>query len=243
MKYCLPIVLILLSGNLLAQKTQKITHEYPNSSIKETYEVLQSDTTVRNGSYKYQGTRFATTGWYKNNQKDSMWTSYGFGKVSSVGSYKDGKRVGVWEIYNYNGELETKYDFTTNSIVFHKPDAKKDTLKYTVITNTGTLNTPLDMPPAYGGGEGQFFGLLVSAVRYPGMAKENNTTGKVIIAVTIDESGHAVNYRIKKYVKDGLAEEALRVVRLMPDNWIPAYLNNKTVTAEYDIPVNFSLGN
>ncbi len=242
MKHCLLIILIFLSGNVLAQKTQKITREFPNSSIKEAYEVLSSDTTIKNGSYKYQGTRFVTTGWYKNNQKDSVWTSYGFGKVSSVGNYKNGKRVGIWDIYNYNHELETKYDFIINKIVFHKADDVKDTIKYAVITGKDTLYSYLDIPPTYGGGVAQVYGLLVSAIRYPAKARENNTTGKVIIAVTIDENGRAVGYRIKKYVKNGLAEEALRVIRLMPDNWIPAYLNNKAVTAEYDIPVNFSLG-
>jgi len=242
MKHCLSVILILLSGNLLAQKTQKITREFPNSSIKEIYEVLRSDTTIRNGSYKYQGTRFVTTGWYKNNQKDSVWTSYSFGRISSMGNYKNGKRDGIWNIYNYNYELETKYDFTVNKIVFHKADNEKDTIKYAIITGKDTLYSHLDTPPMYGGGEAQISGLLVSAIRYPAKAKENNTMGKVIIAITIDENGHAVNYRIKKYVKNGLAEEALRVIRLMPDNWIPAYLNNKAVTAEYDIPVTFSLG-
>src|SRR5476651_2696423 len=192
MKHCLSIILILVSGNLLAQKTQRITREFPNSSIKEIYEVLKSDTTIKNGSYKYQGTRFATTGWYKNNQRDSVWISYGFGKVSATGNYKNGKRDGVWDIYNYNQELETKYDFTTNKVVFHKSDNGKDTIKYAVITGKDTLYSHLDAPPMYGGGEAQIYGLMVSAIRYPAKATENNTTGKVIIAVTIDENGRAV---------------------------------------------------
>jgi len=242
MKYCLPLLFIFLSGNLLAQKTQKITREFPNSGIKEVYEVLRSDTAIKNGSYKYQGARFATTGWYKNSQKDSVWICYGFGRISARGSYKNGKRDGIWDIYNYNNELETQYDFTANKIVFHKSDSRNDTVKYAVITGKDTAYTRLNMPPMYGGGEAQIAGLLVSAIRYPAQAKETNTTGKVIIAVTIDENGHAINYRIKKYVKNGLAEEALRVIRLLDDNWLPAYLNNKAVAAEYDIPVNFSLG-
>lgn len=243
MKYCLPVLFLLLPCSVLAQKTKKITHEIPNTGIKEVYEVLKSDTSVKNGSYKHQGTRFLTTGYYKNNKRDSLWTSYGFGKISSTGKYKDGKRGGIWEFYNYKNELETKYDFTANKIIFHKPDPGKDAEKYAVINGKDTLYTHLENPPMYGGGELKVSGVLVSALRYPARGRENNTTGKVIIAITIDENGHAINYRIKIYIKDGLAEEALRVIRLLDDDWIPGYLNNKAITSECNIPVSFNLVN
>lgn len=240
-KLRLLVFFILLSGNLFAQKTRKLVHQFSNGGITESYEVLKSDTSIKNGTYKFQGVRFLTTGYFKNNQKDSIWTSYGFGRISSTGSYKDGVRYGVWSFYNYKGELQNEFDFSNNKTIFHKRDLSQDSLKYAVINGNDTLYTLVDRPPTYEGGEAKISGIMVSNVRYPARAKENGTTGKVIIAVTIDENGHLINYRVKKQVKDGLSEEALRVIRLIDNNWIPALLNNKPVVSEYCFPVNFNL--
>lgn len=243
MKFYLSAILVLFYFNAISQKTIKITHEVPNSSLEISYEVLKDDTAIKKGIYKYEGPRFLTKGFYKNNKRDSVWESRAFGKLSSKGKFSDGKRCGVWEFYSGNGELETKYDFDNNSIIFHKANSAKDTIKYAVIIGNDTLLTTLSQPPMYGGGEMIFWGLLVSVIRYPAQAKENGTIGKVAVGITINEVGKVTNYRVIKYVRDGLAEESLRVVKLLDDYWIPAYVNGKAVTSELSIPVNYSLGN
>ena len=78
-------------------------------------------------------------------------------------------------------------------------------------------------------------------VRYPAAAKENNTQGKVIVAFTVDLNGQPSNYRVKKGIKNGLSEEALRVIKTIDGDWLPAVLNGKQVVAEGTMPLSFQL--
>ncbi|MEO6522678.1 MAG: energy transducer TonB [Mucilaginibacter sp.] len=241
MKYSLPVLFILLPLSVMSQKLKKVSSDNPRSTIKEIYEVLKSDTAIKQGSYKkHQWGRLITEGYYKNNKKDSIWQEYGYaGKLSSKRYYKDGVAVGVWEFYEWNDNID-KYNMPGNTWIDHKP-AVADTLKSAIINGSDTLYAVLDHPAVYVPGDRRQQLLLVRAIRYPAKAKENNTMGKVLIAVTVAEHGHATNYRIKKNVKNGLGEEALRVALMMDDDWLPGMLNGKPVRSEYVFPISFAL--
>lgn len=241
MKYYLSLFLILLSLNALAQKVKKVTVENKEEKTKEIYEVLKSDTSIRQGVYKrYFGNKLITDGQY-NKKKDSLWVEYGYaGKISVRGFYKEGKRYGIWEYYNWKDSLIDKYDMTTNTRIYHKATIATDTLKYGVIADKDTTYTLLDRPPVYAPGELRL-SLTLWALKYPRAALENNIMGQVVIAIIVDENGHVLNYRIKKNIKDGLGEEALRVAKMLDDDWLPAVVNGKPIRVEYPLRVNFSL--
>ncbi|MBS1501550.1 MAG: energy transducer TonB [Bacteroidetes bacterium] len=221
MKPILLLTTILFSGSVFAQTT-KVTQDKDDRHIKEVFYVLKSDTSIKDGpyaAYSRYGSKLLCEGFYKNNNRDSIWSSY-----------------------NYNGKLQVRYDYTHKKLLaYEAPENFKENSQYNVINGTDTLKTTLQQPPIFMDGSGKLIQLFISSLRYPAEAKEKNIQGKVVIAITIDTLGHPLNYRIKKFVGGGCDREALRVVKLIGGDWIPGKLNGKAVTCEYDIPVSFAL--
>ncbi len=70
---------------------------------------------------------------------------------------------------------------------------------------------------------------------------ENNISGTVLVSFFIDLDGKAVDYKIEEGIGGGCDEEAIRVAKLIPNNWIPGLLDSKPVKVKYTLPINFSL--
>ncbi|MGZ3811256.1 MAG: energy transducer TonB [Mucilaginibacter sp.] len=221
MKIALSLIGIAITGSLFAQ-TKQVTKTDQVSSIKERYDVLLSDTNIRQGDYALlsRSGKLIRKGFYKNNQKDSIWTSY-----------------------DYAREPQVIYDYTKKKLVLYKKSIwdNNKTDEYDVISGTDTVKMKLDQPPVYLNGDGELFNVAVMKTRYPARAKEKNIQGKVIIAFTVDSNGHASNYKIKKGIGGGCDEEALRVLQLVKGDWLPGMLNGKPVTVEFETSFSFTL--
>jgi TonB family protein len=151
------------------------------------------------------------------------------------------KPRGIWEFYDFNGDLEQKYDFTNQRLLFHKTDIKKDTLKYKMIVGIDTILTMLDRPPLIIGGSSLWRSTAMKLLRYPPNAAKNGIHGKATISIIIDKSGKPISYKIKHRVGGGIDEEALRVIKLVPYGWLPGVLNGENVVAEILLNLNFQL--
>jgi protein TonB len=230
---------------LFGQETKKVTIENENPKSKEVYYVLKSNKSIRHGNFQKFNFNDALqiNGYYKNGHKDSIWTEFRWdGKYKkSIGSYFEDKKVGVWEFYNFKGEQEQKYDFTKNEIIFFKLDDKEKIKEYRVINGSDSIKTILDRPPLYIGGSLTMAETLVDNLHYPETAIENELTGKVYISFIIDNKGNLSNYKIFKGIGSGCDEEALRVVKLIPNQWLPGLIDGNTVNVEYILPIHFSL--
>jgi TonB family protein len=247
MKAFIYLIALLSSAELFAQ-TKRVTVEDPDRGISEQYFVLKSDKQTKEGKYEAHSLfrdRLVCDGYYKNNLRDSAWKYYSYdGKIAEYGNYKNGKKVGMWYATNYAGDLQVQYDFTENKLVVFKDPGKRDTtVKQNVINGTDTTKAILDRNPIYLDGISRFGAAIITGMRYPRKAKENNTQGKVIIAITISSDGAVKNYRVKKGIGDGCDEEALKAVKRTEGDWLPGLLNGKPVTSEYDVPVSFTLQN
>nr|HMU02968.1 TonB family protein [Saprospiraceae bacterium] len=77
-------------------------------------------------------------------------------------------------------------------------------------------------------------------LKYPSKAKENNIEGVVYIRMTLDAKGKVTEAILKEDIGYGCGEEALRVVKMMP-NWIPATIDGKAVESSQIIPIAFKL--
>jgi protein TonB len=245
MKAFIALVPLFISVNLLAQ-TKKVSTVNIAQNIKEKYSVLKADNQIKEGEYtsfNFRTNKAICKGFYKNNLKDSTWVYYGFTHNSAEGSYKEGRRIGHWKTYTHSGDLQMEYDFTKNVMLFLKQTAGDSARVYDVIQRVDTIQTKLDRAPVYLNGEAASASVLVNNVRYPAIARERNIQGRVIIGITINESGTETNYRVKNAIGGGCDEEALRVAKLITGDWLPALLNGKPVKLEYDMPFNFTLGN
>ena len=77
-------------------------------------------------------------------------------------------------------------------------------------------------------------------IKYPQGAKEEKITGKVIITFVVEKDGSINEIKILRDIGYGCAEEAKRVVKLMP-KWKPAKQRGKAVRQQFVLPVIFNL--
>lgn len=87
---------------------------------------------------------------------------------------------------------------------------------------------------------GDLMAYLSENIVYPSMAEENNIEAKVITQFIVEIDGSISNVEIIKKMGWGFDEEALRVVKAMP-NWKPGKQNRKPVRVRYTLPVSFKL--
>jgi antitoxin component YwqK of YwqJK toxin-antitoxin module len=141
MKTVVVILSIVVPFSLFAQPTKKVTRKTKNR--KEVYSVIQSDKTIRHGSYQMLGCgdQVYVQGHYKNGLKDSAWREY-----DSHENYREGKRIGVWEFYFTSGELEQKYDYSNNTLLYYWSNDSLANMKYKIIDGSDTIEARLDRP-------------------------------------------------------------------------------------------------
>jgi TonB family protein len=98
-----------------------------------------------------------------------------------------------------------------------------------------------EVQPAYPGGVGELMKFLQENIKYPPEAVKNMAVGKVIVKFYIDVDG-AVREPVilKDGVGFGCADEAIRVVKAMP-NWTPGSQRGKLVKVYYTLPITFKL--
>lgn len=97
-----------------------------------------------------------------------------------------------------------------------------------------------EMPQFPGGGEAALVKYLQNNIKYPAMARENGIEGIVYVTFVVDKEGKVKDAKILRGKGAGLDEEALRVIRAMPD-WKPGKQNGRSVAVQYNLPVNFKL--
>ncbi|MCO6487764.1 MAG: energy transducer TonB [Phaeodactylibacter sp.] len=77
-------------------------------------------------------------------------------------------------------------------------------------------------------------------IRYPGVARENNIEGLVVVQFVIEKDGAVSNARVLRDIGGGCGREALRVVNSMPE-WTPGLQRGRAVRVQLNLPVKFSL--
>ena len=224
-----------------AQATKMMTRD--TLSLREKYEVLKSNHRIKQGRYTliaYYSGKILTTGFYNNNKKDSVWREFdNKDHVIVEGHYKDGKKIGEWNYYGNNWVLTDTYDFDRHRLIYHKSTNADSTRMYQVINGTDTIGTVMDRPPVFLGGESIMYRTLMFNLRFPAEARAKRVSGRVLVAFTVDGQGHTRDYKVLQHLGYGCDEEALRVIKLIPDDWVPGVLNGKNVPVIIRIPVAF----
>lgn len=86
-----------------------------------------------------------------------------------------------------------------------------------------------------------FLSIIKKYLRYPDFAKEAGLSGQAIVSFIVEIDGRITNVTIAgQKLGGGLDEEALRVVKLLP-NWEPALLQGEKVRSYYKLPIVFNL--
>jgi len=235
------LILLILFLPILpaAKETKKIVRDRISPEMSEIYYVLKSDTTVKHGRYQ-AGTlgKILIEGFFKMGSKDSLWTQYNiYGKIKSRGWYERNRRDSIWDFFNDKGELDQKIDFTNNSIVQYRTPFANHIFK--IQSGDSCILSKLDRPPLYVGGAARFNDFFQDEITMPLHKPGDKVLGTVHVAFTIDTMGVTSNHHVLKGISRICNEEALRVIKSIPDDWMPGVLDGRHVTVEYIVAVVF----
>ncbi|MFT3993170.1 MAG: TonB family protein [Dysgonomonas sp.] len=100
--------------------------------------------------------------------------------------------------------------------------------------------TIAEVMPQFPGGEKEMYSYINNNLRYPTVAQENGTQGKVTIRFVVGKSGEILDAQILKGFDIACDKEALRVVKSMP-RWIPGKQNGVPVQVYFTLPITFRL--
>lgn len=223
MKTTLLILATLLSSLSFGQEkgSKKITIT-DSLDYNEEYYVMKKNLTVKHGDYfkktKKNGIAFEK-GHYKDGKRDGKWTIklQGNSRVYSTGSYVLDKKVGQWTYY-YDGKVDQVYDHTAKKVVSSKREANK-----------------LD----FIGGKTLIHTFVDQTMVYNESAKKRGIKGKVYLSFDVNDLGEVHNVIVTKGVHDLLDVEALRVIRLLPSNWVLPLKNGFPSKGSFTWEINF----
>lgn len=100
--------------------------------------------------------------------------------------------------------------------------------------------TQKEAMPEFRGGDPELMRFLNKNIKYPQKERDDDIEGRVLIAFVVDNNGKVKDVRVVRSVTPGLDNEALRVVKLLPD-FKPATYRGQGVSVHYSIPVVFRL--
>lgn len=199
MKYRLLIICLTVSFAAFSQKTKKVVAENEMPEFKEVFYVLVDSPAVRHGEYtRTFGSR---------------------NKVSEKGQYEHGKRTGVWTFTGFNGAVEQEIDFSNQEVISAKP-VKMLAASY-ILQGDRWIDNTSDNLPLFLGGQSRGAHLFVKYLRYPAAARRFGVDGSVYVSGIVTKDGKLVDEQIERGLGYGLDEESVRIIKLLPNEWLP----------------------
>ncbi|MBP6515509.1 MAG: energy transducer TonB, partial [Chitinophagales bacterium] len=98
----------------------------------------------------------------------------------------------------------------------------------------------VEQMPEFPGGDAALLKFLQNNIQYPSLERDNDIQGRVIVGFTVFEDGTVGDVNVKRGVSKGLDEEAVRVVKKLP-NFKPGKQQGKPVNVYYSLPIVYKL--
>jgi periplasmic protein TonB len=215
MRIVLTVLILIISPRLVAQDTKKIAISSDTPPYEELYYVLRNDNTIKHGEYK---------------------KSYGDRLIK--GKFDNNKRIGIWDYLDRNGEPELRIDFDNQKVLINKPFTFVD--KFMIEKGDSLKDVKLEEEPIFLGGRGNILYYLLG-LQYPVQARREGIQGTVLVSATITKEGKIIDEKVESGPSPVLNNEALRVIQLMPNEWLPGKVNGDEVDIRIFIPVKFKL--
>jgi hypothetical protein len=184
-------------------------------------------------------------------------------------SLKTNDTINILTAYSYDNCSWEQYD-GEEILVFSKTnDAKlKKVARDPKFDNIADNNYPtiigkvsryaqvyVDVKPKIKGGEKELINILYSNLKYPQEAIKMGVQQRIHVNFIVTKDGKVEKMKIIKTIENKttvksddyqetvklLEEEAIRLVKLTNEQWIPATKNGENVNCYYTLPVNFKL--
>ena len=96
-----------------------------------------------------------------------------------------------------------------------------------------------EVRPQFAGGDKAFMAYLSKNIRYPRQALQRRISGRVMVNFILSAQGRVQDAHVVSGPGNGLNDEALRLVWLMPA-WEPARSNGQPVRVACTVPITFN---
>jgi protein TonB len=211
------ILTLLFAATSFAQQTEirVIKHYIPAS--KEVFYVMKYKPAIKQGTYEKKLSGPA-----------------GF---KEKGQYEQNVRTGIWQYFDAKGKLTQKIDFTNDSVLLH--DSFPDTAGVMILGKDGPKKNDTGKTPIFLGGRSKLAYYMLG-IRYTQAARTAGIKGTVVIQATVTKDGRLTEEKVTSGLGYGLDEEALRVAKLLPDDWLPLKINGEAVDSRIFIPMKFT---
>jgi periplasmic protein TonB len=151
--------------------------------------------------------------------------------------------------------------FIINALSAQIPKAKIDSSAIPLVDeNKDTIYIKPENAPQFPDGQRAMYVFLGQNIRYPSLPREFGAQGTAYIEFVVNTDGKIVEVKSLSFTKlfstnkreakkeakipqsvyDQLTDEAIRVVKLMP-NWKPGTIKNEPVRVRYSLPLKFKL--
>jgi len=97
-----------------------------------------------------------------------------------------------------------------------------------------------EVQASFVGGDDSLFKFISDNIKYPEQAIKDKIEGTAFIRFIVEKDGSLSNIEVLRPVDGGCSEEAVRIVKMMP-NWNPAKQRNRLVRAYFVLPIEFKL--
>ena len=94
--------------------------------------------------------------------------------------------------------------------------------------------------PEFPGGNAKVRQFISENISYPRYAEKNRIEGRVIVSFVVQKDGSIAEIEVMDSPHELLSEEAVRVVKLMP-NWIPGECKGEPAKVQFVLPIVFKL--
>ena len=98
----------------------------------------------------------------------------------------------------------------------------------------------VEQMPTFPGGNAELMKYIAEHLKYPAIAQENGTQGRVICQFVIGKDGQVRDVDVVRSLDPYCDKEAIRVIKSLP-RWIPGKQNGKAVSVKYTVPIVFKL--
>lgn len=98
----------------------------------------------------------------------------------------------------------------------------------------------VEQSPQFPGGQTELLKYIAEHMKYPTIAQENGTQGRVICQFVVGKDGQVRDVTVVRSLDPYCDKEAIRVIKTMP-RWIPGKQNGKAVSVKYTVPIVFKL--
>lgn len=98
----------------------------------------------------------------------------------------------------------------------------------------------VEQMPTFPGGAAELMSFIAKNMKYPVIAQENGTQGRVICQFVVGKDGAVRDVTVVRPLDPYCDKEAIRVIQSMP-RWIPGKQNGKAVSVKYTVPIVFRL--